>query len=121
MGDIRKERREAVEIGARLRRAREAQDIYQEQLAEAVGINRSLLSKLENGQRAPSVFLAMALIEALQISPQYLLWGSMQGVDGELAAKLARSAMTDKRLPVPRVSISGRTRAAHPTHRRRAS
>ena len=40
------------------------------------------------GQRMPSVPLLKQLVHVLRISPQYLLYGSLEGVEPVLAAKL---------------------------------
>jgi transcriptional regulator with XRE-family HTH domain len=91
---------EARLIGQRLRWAREAQDIGRPELAERLGVDITMVRNMEIGERVPSVFLAMSLCHILGISPQYLLWGMLQGVEGELSAKLAREH--------PELPVSGR-------------
>lgn len=85
------QRFEALRIGQRLEWAREAKGVTRTQLAQAAGVATAMVRNMENGTRVPSVFLAMSLCHILEISPQYLLWGSLQGVAGELSAKLARA------------------------------
>jgi transcriptional regulator with XRE-family HTH domain len=85
------QRAEARRIGQRLAWAREAHGLTRGELATHAGIDISFVRNMEIGARVPSVFLAMSLCHILRISPQYLLWGMLQGVDGELSAKLARA------------------------------
>jgi len=79
---------EAQRIGRRITWAREALGYNRSELSRELGIDPAFVGKIETGLRIPSVFLVMSLCHVLHISPQYLLWGSLQGVDGELAAKL---------------------------------
>jgi transcriptional regulator with XRE-family HTH domain len=81
---------EGKRIGERLRWAREAQSMTRTQLADALSIDISMVRRMELGTRVPSVFLAMSLCHVLCISPQYLLWGILQGCESELSAKLGR-------------------------------
>ena len=53
-----------------------------------MGIDRTTLQKIEDGNRAPSVFNVLDLADRLRVSTDYILRGSMRGVDGELAALL---------------------------------
>jgi|SRR5215831_13416222 len=80
--------REAQRIGERLRWAREMLGYSRVELAREIGVDPAFIGKIEAGQRIPSVFLVMSLCHVLHISPQYMLWGSVQGVEGELATKL---------------------------------
>jgi DNA-binding XRE family transcriptional regulator len=89
MLDDYRQRREAMLIGQRVSWAREAHELNRQQLAKCVGTSRDAIHKIETGLRIPSVFLVQSLCHVLRISPQYLLWGSLQGVDEELAATLA--------------------------------
>jgi transcriptional regulator with XRE-family HTH domain len=81
---------EARRIGERLRWAREAQNITRLNLATYAGIDWTMIRHIEHGRRVPSVFLVMSLCHILRISPQYLLWGVLSGLDEELHTKLAR-------------------------------
>lgn len=76
------------EIGERLRWAREAAGLNSYELAAKVGCDYSMIRYLEKGARAPSVFLCLSLCHTLGVSPQYLLWGTLDGIAPKLAAKL---------------------------------
>ena len=56
-----------AEIGPRLRRLRQRQGVTLTALAAKTGISKSTLSRLENGQRKPSLELLLPLAEAHQV------------------------------------------------------
>lgn len=64
----------AMSIGQRVREARKAAGLTQQQLAEKVGIKQSTLSELENGDSAGSGHLA-AMAAALNVSALWLQTG----------------------------------------------
>jgi transcriptional regulator with XRE-family HTH domain len=84
------QRAEGLKIGERLQWAREGQGMTRMQLAAHLGIHHGMVRNMEQGTRVPSVFLAMSLCHVLGISPQYLLWGILQGCETELQARLRR-------------------------------
>jgi len=77
-----------AEIGERLRWAREIIEPNRAAFAREIGVDRTTVQKIEDGDRPPSVFNILSFCHALHVSPNYLLLGSMQGMDGELAAAL---------------------------------
>jgi len=56
-----------ADVGPRLRRARVQRDVTLTQLAAATGISKSTLSRLEAGQRKPSLELLLPIAQAHQI------------------------------------------------------
>jgi transcriptional regulator with XRE-family HTH domain len=54
-------------VGPRLRRARAQRDVTLTELAAATGISKSTLSRLESGQRRPSLELLLPIAQAHQI------------------------------------------------------
>lgn len=60
-------------IGKRIRTARIAKKLTQEQLAELVGIGPSHMSHIESGKTAPSFEVFVALVNALDTSADELL------------------------------------------------
>jgi transcriptional regulator with XRE-family HTH domain len=56
-----------AEVGARLRRARTQRGVTLTELAAATGISKSTLSRLENGQRKPSLELLLPLAQAYRV------------------------------------------------------
>jgi len=59
---------ELTQIPPRLRQARQKKNITLEDLAKATGISKSTLSRLESGQRKPSLELLLPIVAALAIS-----------------------------------------------------
>ena len=82
------QKEEAKQIGVRVRWARELLDKTPTQLAAHMGVDASTLRHIETGIRLPSIHMLMSLCHVLRISPQYLLWGTLEGVEPELAATL---------------------------------
>lgn len=77
------------DMGMRLRWVREALGETQERMAQRVGVHQTAWSLYERGRRWPDQFEAVRLIAKLQISTDYLLCGSLRGVERELAIRLA--------------------------------
>jgi DNA-binding XRE family transcriptional regulator len=69
--------------------ARELVEPNRAEFARTLGVDRTTVQKIEDGDRPPSIFNVLAIAHALRVTPNYILIGSMQGVDGELAAALA--------------------------------
>lgn len=78
-----------LKMGTRLRWVREAMDKSQEEMAEIVGVHQTAWSKYESGQRWPDQFGIPRILAKLRISRAYLLDDSLQGVDRDLAIRLA--------------------------------
>lgn len=64
-----------VQIGARVRKARERLRLSREQLAEALGISVLFLSYIECGQKGMSLTTLKNICETLQVSADQLLLG----------------------------------------------
>ena len=56
-----------AEVGPRLKRVRERRDMTLAELAAATGISKSTLSRLENGQRKPSLELLLPIAQAHRV------------------------------------------------------
>lgn len=77
-------------MGKRLKWVREALGgPPQEKMAEIVGVHQTSWSLYERGLRMPDQFESVRLISKLKISREYLLEGSLNGVDRDLAIRLA--------------------------------
>ena len=61
------------EIGARIREARRAAGMTQEQLAEAVDITPVYVSRIENGVKRASLSVLLRITKALDTHIEYLL------------------------------------------------
>lgn len=77
------------EAGRRLRWVREAIGRSQAEMAETIGVHQTAWSLYERGARWPDAFEAVRIMAKLGISREYLLDGSLQGVQPELAIRLA--------------------------------
>jgi transcriptional regulator with XRE-family HTH domain len=78
------------EIGQRLRWVREAMgDPSQEALAQRVGVHQTAWGLYERGERMPDQFAALRMVAKLRVSIPYLMEGSLEGVDRDLAILLA--------------------------------
>ena len=62
-----------VELGMKLREARNKAGFTQEQLAEKADIGVMYLGEIERGVKMPSMKIFIKLIEALDISADYIL------------------------------------------------
>ena len=60
-------------MGQRIKQARKAQHMTQEQLAEVTGISAAFLGHIERGTRKASLETFYALCEALHVSADYLI------------------------------------------------
>jgi transcriptional regulator with XRE-family HTH domain len=56
-----------AEVGPRLKRVRTQRDVTLTELAAATGISKSTLSRLESGQRKPSLELLLPIAQAHKI------------------------------------------------------
>jgi transcriptional regulator with XRE-family HTH domain len=56
-----------AEVGPRLRRVRDERGVTLSELSEATGISKSTLSRLESGQRKPSLELLLPIAQAHQV------------------------------------------------------
>ncbi len=65
------------DLGARVKRLRRELNVTQEQLAEKVGISTSFLGHIERGTRVASLETFVALCNALNVSADDLLQGSI--------------------------------------------
>jgi len=59
---------ELGQIAPRLRQARQRKDVTLEELSKTTGISKSTLSRLESGQRKPSLELLLPIVAALSVS-----------------------------------------------------
>lgn len=78
-------------IGERIRWARELVEPNRAAFARVLEVDRTTLQKIEDGDRAPSVFLVIEIAHRLRVSTDYILLGSLRGVDGEMAARLLQA------------------------------
>jgi len=77
------------EVGVRLKWVREALQLSQAAIAEKVGLHQTAWSLYERGLRFPDHFEVVRLAGKLQISIPYLMEARLEGVERELAIRLA--------------------------------
>lgn len=78
------------EIGARLKQARLAKNMTQNQLAEAAGISVSFLSYLENGHQAMNINTLIDLLDVLNISADWLLGNGTDSANHAAALEIEK-------------------------------
>jgi transcriptional regulator with XRE-family HTH domain len=78
------------QMGERLRWIREALgNPSQEKLATLIGVHQTSWSLYERGLRWPDAFEIVRIISKLKISREYLVEGRLDGVERDLAIRLA--------------------------------
>ncbi len=82
-----------VELGMKLREARNKAGLTQEQLAEKADIGVMYLGEIERGIKMPSMKIFIKLVEALDVSADYILRDELPSgkeyVFDEITEKLA--------------------------------
>lgn len=77
------------EIGIRIIKMRKAKGYSREQLAELAGISTSFLYEIETAKKGFSANTLISLTNALEVSPDYLLYGrNVIGCEEEIAETL---------------------------------
>ena len=64
-------------MGSRIKMRRKELHIKQAELAETLEISNNHMSSIENGRQKPSLDTFIRLCDCLNVSPDYLLLGSM--------------------------------------------
>ena len=81
-------------LGKRIKEARKKLKLTQEALAEKTKISNVYLGEIERGTKIPSVPVLVDLIEALEVSADYLLLDSLNSanviVNNEITEKLSK-------------------------------
>lgn len=77
------------EVGVRLKWVREAMGLSQQEIADLIGLHQTAWSLYERGLRFPDQFEVVRLAAKLKISLPYLLEATLEGVERELAIRLA--------------------------------
>ena len=63
------------EVGNRIKLLRKKKGLNQAQLASAIGLTPSAVSNYEQGTREPNGDTLKAMVEVLETTPDYILWG----------------------------------------------
>lgn len=82
---------ENIQIGARVKQAREAAGLTQERLAELLDVTAQYLSGVERGAVGLSVPVLTDLCSVLLVSSDFILFGRTEGSDAaSIAVRLSR-------------------------------
>lgn len=90
-------------MGDRIREARKKQRLTQEQLSENLGISVEFIGQIERGLKLPSMNVFIKLIEALNVSADYLLRDSVS--TGQLFGDNALGRKIEKLKPKQRIAL----------------
>lgn len=81
-------------FGAHIKEARTTAKLTQEQLAEITGVGTTYISDIERGAKFPSLSLFIKLVNALNVSSDYILRGEIEAgkscVYNDITKKLDR-------------------------------
>lgn len=88
-----------MEIGARLRAAREALGLTQAEFYRRAGIAQNAYSQYESGKRLLTLNQAIKLRDAFGLSLDWLFQGDLAAMPHALAAKLAAQQEMSARRP----------------------
>lgn len=79
-----------TEIGQRIRKARLAAKVTQEQLAERVGVGTTHISHIETGNSVPSLKLLVDILNALGLSADTVLCDQLDHAGASFPAMIAQ-------------------------------
>ena len=80
-----------MEVGRRIAAVRRQKHMTQQQVADAVGISTPYYSQIENGNKTASGYVLARIIEALETTGDYILFGRFPDVDDSLKQLFDRS------------------------------
>ena len=80
-----------MEVGRRIAAVRTQKHLTQQQVADAAGITTPYYSQIENGNKTASSYVLARIIEALEVSSDYVLLGRFPDPDDALKRLFDRS------------------------------
>ena len=93
-----------MEIGKRIKKIRTEKALKQEDFGVALGVNRSVISRLESGRQLIDQDLLSNLWNQFQISPHWVITGENLGDVGEVS-RLKSDLETTKELLAAKTEI----------------
>ena len=90
-------------MGNRIKEARKNQKLTQEQLAERLDVSVEFVGQIERGLKLPSMQVFVKLIEALNVSADYLLRDSVS--TGQLFGENALGRKIENLKPKQRIAL----------------
>lgn len=91
-----------IEVGARLKLAREALGLNQGEMGKILGINGNAVSMIEDGQRGLDPEKAIRLKKARAISLDYLFFGDAAGLGKEVFKAILKAGAPTEDPAAPR-------------------
>lgn len=89
-------------IGIRIKAAREAKKLTQEELAELTGLTNNYISNIERNRSKPSIETLIKICNSLEITPDYILldsvYASKEYIMDEIAVKLRKCTKNNLQL-----------------------
>lgn len=79
-----------AEVGQRMRIARELVTENRAEFARLCGVDASTLTKIENGERAASLFLVREYATRLRVTADFLLFGTLAGIAPDVRRRLIK-------------------------------
>lgn len=88
---------QSSDMGKRIKLRRKELSIKQTELAETLGISNNHMSSIETGKQKPSLDIFVNICIQLNVSPDYLLLGTMRGynVPQDISEKLRLCSQPD--------------------------
>ena len=86
-------------VGERIQKRRKSLGLSQMQLSEKIGISNTYLSYIETGKKIPAMDIWLALCDALNVSSNFLLRGTIYSdIDDQLIKNISLCTIEDKRI-----------------------
>lgn len=117
MKNVQSPKEYAKSVGRRLRIARTARDVMQDEFGQRVGISGKAIGNYENGARLVPPATAVAIHDAWGITLDYLYRGEPGGMQYDLVEKIKKIFAEEAERPAdaPRTSKRVRRRKDHRT------
>lgn len=96
-------------FGARVRELRERAGLTLEQLSQSSGVSRAMLSKVERGEKSPTIGIATRIAHSVRASLTELVGGNVSGGNTVLMRKSARPIFRDPKTGFERHIVSPAT------------
>lgn len=77
-----------IEIGSRIKAERKSRNLSQEKLAEMINVTPHYIYEIERGNKAMSLETFINVLEALQMSADYILFGEQRDESAPLYEQL---------------------------------
>ncbi len=88
---------ENIKIGKMLQEARESSGVTQQDIAEATGMTKNHISKVERGQSKASISLLLGYCDKLKMKPNDILGFHEKGILPEMGKLLRDMDMSEQR------------------------